>query len=36
MLIISKDTRAIVDVLEKEYTFKGVGEPKYYLGADMM
>ena len=36
MLIISKDTKAIVDVLEKEYTLKGVGEPKYYLGADMM
>ena len=36
MLIISKDTKAIVDVLEKEYTVKGVGDPKYYLGADMM
>ena len=36
MLIISKDTKAIVDFLEKDYTFKGVGESKYYLGADMM
>ena len=36
MLIISKDTKAIVDILEKEYTLKGVGEPKYYLGTDMM
>ena len=36
MLIISKDTKAIIDVIKKEYTLKGVGEPKYYLGADMM
>ena len=36
MLIISKEPKAIVDVLEKEFTLKGVGEPKYYLGADMM
>ena len=35
MLIISKDTKAIIDVLEKEYTLKGAGESKYYLGADM-
>ena len=26
---------AIFDVLGKEYTLKGVGEPEYYLGADM-
>ncbi|HEY9706866.1 MAG TPA: reverse transcriptase domain-containing protein, partial [Oculatellaceae cyanobacterium] len=35
MLIISKDTDSILKELEKEYTLKGVGEPKYYLGADM-
>ena len=28
MMIISKDTKAIVDVLEKDYTLKGAGEPK--------
>ena len=36
MLIISRDTKAFADVLEKKYTLKGAGEPKYYLGADMM
>ena len=35
MLIISKDTKTILDKLEKEYTLKGVGEPEYYIGADM-
>ena len=35
MLIISKDPDSILDILKKEYTLKGVGEPKYYLGADM-
>ena len=35
LLIMSKDTDAIIKTLEKEYTLKGVGFPKYYLGADM-
>ncbi len=35
MLIMSKNTQGILDILEKEYTLKGVGFPKYYLGADM-
>jgi hypothetical protein len=35
MLIASKNPKAIVDELSKEYTLKGVGPPKYYLGADM-
>ena len=35
MLIISKDTKSIIKVLEKEYILKGVGFPEYYLGADM-
>ena len=35
MLIASRNPKAIVDELSKEYTLKGVGPPKYYLGADM-
>ena len=35
MLIMSKNTKSIITQLEKEYTLKGVGFPKYYLGADM-
>ena len=35
MMIASKNPKAIVDELSKEYTLKGVGPPKYYLGADM-
>ena len=35
MLIISKNPDTILYILAKEYTLKGVGEPKYYLGADM-
>jgi mRNA deadenylase 3'-5' endonuclease subunit Ccr4 len=35
LLIMSKNTDTIIKALEKEYTLKGVGFPKYYLGADM-
>ena len=35
MLITSKQTEDILKTLSKEYTLKGVGEPEYYLGADM-
>ena len=35
MLIISKDPKSIIKILEKEYILKGVGFPEYYLGADM-
>ena len=35
LLIMSKNTDAIIKTLEKEYTLKGVRFPKYYLGADM-
>lgn len=36
MLIISENIKVFIEALEKEYTLKGVGEPKYYLGADML
>lgn len=35
MLMMSRNTQGIIDILEKEYTLKGVGFPKHYLGADM-
>ena len=35
MLIMSRNTQGIFNILEKEYTLKGDGFPKYYLGADM-
>jgi hypothetical protein len=35
LLIMSRDTATIIKALEKEYTLKGVGIPKYYLGTDM-
>ena len=35
MFIAFKNPKAIVDELSKEYTLKGDGPPRYYLGADM-
>lgn len=35
LLIASKNPKAIVDELSKEYTLKGVGPPEYYLGANI-
>src|ERR687890_2512504 len=35
MMIVSKNPKAIVDELSKEYTLKGVGPPEYYLGANI-
>ena len=35
LLIASKNPKAIVDELKKEYTLKGVGPPEYYLGANI-
>jgi len=31
LLIVSRNPKAIVDELKKEYTLKGVGPPEYYL-----
>src|SRR5688572_13798136 len=35
LLSASKNPKAIVDELSKEYTLKGVGPPEYYLGANI-
>ena len=35
ILVISRNLKKILDILEKEHTLKGVGYPEYYLGADM-
>ena len=34
-LILSKDPMRYIEELEKNFTLKGVGQPEYYLGADM-
>ena len=35
LLIMSKDPMTIVNQLKEHFTLKGVGEPEYFLGADM-
>ena len=35
LLIWSKDPMSIIEVLKREYTLKGVGKPKYYLGGNV-
>ncbi len=35
LLIMAKDPMAIIKELEKHFTLKGVGEPEYFLRADM-
>ena len=36
LLIVSKDPRPIIKELERTYTLKGVGDPIYYLGGDIV
>ena len=36
LLIASKDPRPIIKELERTYTLKGVGDPIYYLGGDIL
>ena len=36
ILIFSKNPMSIIEELKKEYTLKGVGEPQYYLGGDVI
>jgi len=36
ILIFSKKPMTIIDELKKSYTLKGVGEPEYYLGGDVI
>ena len=36
LLIASKDPRPIIKELERTYTLKGVGDPVYYLGGDII
>lgn len=35
LLVASRDPRSIIDILQKMYTLKGVGEPEYYLGGNV-
>ena len=35
LLIFSKDPIQVIELLKKEYTLKGVGEPEYYLGENL-
>ena len=35
-LFFSKNPMALVKEMEKVYTLKGVGEPEYYLGGDVV
>ena len=36
LLAFGKKPRDLIDTLRKKYTLKGVGEPEYYLGADLV
>ena len=36
LLIASKDPQSIIKELELTYTLKGVGNPVYYLGANLI
>jgi hypothetical protein len=35
LLVFSRDPNPIIDKIKDDYILKGVGEPEYYLGADM-
>eukprot|EP00978_Attheya_sp_CCMP212_P037927 scaffold183112_cov32-Attheya_sp.AAC.1 len=35
LLVFSRDPNPIIDEIKDDYILKGVGEPEYYLGADM-
>ena len=36
LLVFAKRPMDLIETLKKRYILKGVGEPEYYLGADMV